>query len=421
MRQTWRWFGPADTISIPEIRQTGAEGIVSALHHIAPGDVWTSNEITKRKCEIEQAKAVGPKVRSMQAHEVVPQARSGEKKEPSGLTWDVVESVPVSETIKTKTGPVTDHYEAYRQSLRNLADQGLKTVCYNFMPILDWTRTDLAAQMPDGATAMRFDLLEFCIFDALLLARPGAEDDYPDAMLADARARHAGMSDAEKQKLVNNIVAGLPGANDSWTLDNVRAQLATYAAIDAGQLRQNLIDFLSEIVPTAEEVGIRLCCHPDDPPFSLLGLPRVMSTTDDYAAVLDAVDSPASGATLCTGSLGVRADFDPANFVQKLGPKIHFVHLRNTQRTEPAAGQKSSFYESEHLGGDTDMVATIGALLAEQKRRKAEGRADWQIPMRPDHGQAMLDDLTRNSMPGYPLIGRMRGLAELRGIMQALG
>ncbi|MFN3170450.1 MAG: mannonate dehydratase [Hyphomicrobiales bacterium] len=398
LRQTWRWFGPADTISIAEIRQTGAEGIVSALHHIAPGDVWTPDEIAKRKREIE-----------------------GTPDQPSGLTWNVIESVPVSETIKTKTGPVAQHYEAYRQSLRNLADQGLRTVCYNFMPILDWTRTDLAAKMPDGATAMRFDLLEFCIFDALLLARPGAEDNYPEDILDDARARHAGMSDADKQSLVNNIVAGLPGANDSWTLDDVRAQLATYADITADRLRQNLIDFLSEVVPTAEEVGIRLCCHPDDPPFSLLGLPRVMSTTDDYATVLDAIDSPANGATLCTGSLGVRADFDPVDFVERLGPKIHFVHLRNTRRTEPAAGQKSSFYESEHLGGDTDMVVTIGALLGEQKRRQAEGRTDWQIPMRPDHGQAMLDDLSRNSMPGYPLIGRMRGLAELRGIMQALG
>lgn len=371
---------------------------MSALHHVAPGEVWTPDEITKRKHAIE-----------------------GTPDNPSGLTWDVVESVPVSETIKTKAGPVADHYEAYRQSLRNLADQGLETVCYNFMPILDWTRTDLAAQMPDGATAMRFDMLEFCIFDALLLARPGAEHDYPGEMLERARAHHAGMSDADNQKLVNNIVAGLPGANDSWTLDDVRAQLATYADITADRLRQNLIDFLSEVVPTAEEVGIRLCCHPDDPPFSLLGLPRVMSTTDDYVNVIDTVSSPASGATLCTGSLGVRADFDPVDFVQKLGPKIHFVHLRNTRRTKPAAGMKSSFYESEHLGGDTDMVATIAGLMAEQKRRQSEGRADWQIPMRPDHGQAMLDDLTRNSMPGYPLIGRMRGLAELRGIMQALG
>ncbi|MEQ8657127.1 MAG: mannonate dehydratase [Hyphomicrobiales bacterium] len=398
LRQTWRWFGPADTISIPEIRQTGAEGIVSALHHIAPGEVWTPEEIAKRKREIE-----------------------GSPGSPSGLTWDVVESVPVSETIKTKTGPVSEHYEAYSLSLRNLADQGLKTVCYNFMPILDWTRTDLAAPMPDGATAMRFDMLEFCIFDALLLARPGANDDYPVEMLEDARAALASLSDADKQRLINNIVAGLPGANDSWTLDDVRAQLATYAAIDADRLRQNLIDFLIEVVPTAEEVGVRLCCHPDDPPFSLLGLPRVMSTTDDYLSVLNAVESASNGATLCTGSLGVREDFDPVDFVEKLGPKIHFVHLRNTRRTEPSAGLKSSFYESQHLGGDTDMVATIAALTAEQTRRKAEARADWQIPMRPDHGQAMLDDLNRNSMPGYPLIGRMRGLAELRGIMQALG
>lgn len=398
LRQTWRWFGPADTISIPQIRQTGAEGIVSALHHIPPGAVWTPDEISIRKRAIE-----------------------GTPDQPSNLTWDVVESVPVSETIKTKTGPVAEHYEAYRQSLRNLADLGLETVCYNFMPILDWTRTDLAAVMPDGATAMRFDLKEFCIFDTLLLARPGAAEDYPETMLEDARASHASMSDTDKQKLVNNIVAGLPGANDSWTLDDVRAQLATYAAITADRLRQNLIDFLSEVVPTAEKVGIRLCCHPDDPPFSLLGLPRVMSTTQDYRNVLNAVESPANGATLCTGSLGVRRDFNPVDFVEKLGPKVHFVHLRNTRCTEPSAGQKSSFYESEHLSGDTDMVATIAALMAEQKRRKAEGRPDWQIPMRPDHGQAMLDDLTRNSMPGYPLIGRMRGLAELRGVMAALG
>lgn len=397
MRQTWRWFGPADEISVAEVRQTGAQGIVSALHHILPGDVWPVEEIMKRQVEIETPP-------------------SG----PSGLTWDVVESVPVCEAIKTKTGPVADDYEAYRQSLRNLATCGIRTVCYNFMPVLDWTRTNLAAQQPGGATAMHFDLLDFCVFDAFLLQRPAVKNDYPAAFLADAEARFATLSDSQRQALVNNIVAGLPGANDSWTLDDVRSHLGTYAAIDGETLRANLIDFLSEIVPTAQELGIRLCCHPDDPPFPLLGLPRVMSSSDDYIHVLNTVDSPNNGATLCTGSLGVAEGFDPVDFVQKLGPKIHFVHLRNTRRLAPAAGERSSFYESEHLDGDTDMVATIRALMGEEQRRKAEGRSDWEIPMRPDHGQAQLADLDRPLQPGYPLIGRMRGLAELRGVMKAV-
>lgn len=397
MIETWRWFGPADTISIPEIRQTGATGIVSALHHLAPGEVWTASEIETRKRAIEGTSDV-----------------------PSGLTWDVVESVPVSEDIKTKSGNVKEHYEAYRQSLRALADVGLETVCYNFMPILDWTRTSLNKQMPDGASAMAFDLVDFCVFDALLLARPGATDDYPVDIIDASGARHSAMSDTQRQALVSNIVAGLPGANEGWTLDDVRLQLATYANISADTLRQNLIDFLSEVVPTAEEVGIRLCCHPDDPPFSLMGLPRIMSTESDYAYVMDMVDRPANGVTLCTGSLGVRADFDAVSFVERLASRIHFVHLRNTTRHAPQSPDKVSFYEAEHLGGDTDMVATLRALLAEEKRRKAEGRSDWQIPMRPDHGHAMLDDFNRDSQPGYPLIGRLRGLAELRGIIQAL-
>ncbi len=397
LKQTWRWFGPADTISIPEIRQTGAQGIVSALHHIPPGEVWSHGEIAKRKNAIE-----------------------GREDMPTGLTWDVVESVPVSEAIKTQTGPVNEHINAYKQTLRNLAGQGIEVVCYNFMPILDWTRTNLAATMPDGASAMAFDLIDFCVFDTFLLERPGATDDFPEAMMEEARARHAGMSDDAKTVLVNTIVAGLPGANDSWTLDDVRAQLTTYQGIDAIQLRSNLIDFLAEVVQVAEEVGVRLCCHPDDPPFSLLGLPRVMSSQEDYLAVLDLVNIPANGATLCTGSLGVSQNFDPVSFVEQLGSRIHFVHLRNTVRQGPSAGDKHSFHESAHLEGDTNMVATIGALIGEQNRRLSVGRMDWQIPMRPDHGHAMLDDFKRNSQPGYPLIGRMRGLAELRGIMAAL-
>lgn len=396
MRQTWRWFGPADTISIAEVRQTGAEGIVSALHHIKPGEVWAPEEIAKRQ-------------------DAITHPNGG----PSSLTWDVVESVPVSEAIKTQTGPVKDHYEAYRQSLRNLADAGIATVCYNFMPVLDWTRTQLAAPMPDGATAMLFDLTDLCLFDVFLLTRGGAQDDYPEAMLTAAEERHAALSDAGKKALVDNIVAGLPGANDAWTLDDVRQHLTTYAGLSANRLRQNLIDFLAEIVPTAEQVGIRLCCHPDDPPFPLLGLPRVMSTEDDYAYAMDAVGSAHSGITFCTGSLGVDPRFNPVRFIERLGTHIHFVHLRNTKRLDTLADGRSSFFEAAHLDGDTDMAATVKALMDEQARRRRDGREDWQIPMRPDHGQAMLDDLTRNSMPGYPLIGRMRGLAELRGLMAA--
>lgn len=391
MRQTWRWFGPADTISIAEIRQTGAAGIVSALHHIPSGAVWSEAEIARRKAEIETG---------------------------SGLTWDVVESLPVSEAIKTQTGPWLDHIAAYRDSLRNLAATGPKTICYNFMPVLDWTRTALRAPLPHGGTAMRFDLTDFAMFDLHLLARPGAAEDYTDAVRADAARRFAETDDTARAQLVNNIVAGLPGANDSWSLDDVRALLATYSGIDARRLRQNLIDFLAEVAPVAEGLGLRLCCHPDDPPFSLMGLPRVMSDLADYRAVLEAVDLPANGVTFCTGSLGVRADFDPVAFVETLGARIHFVHLRNTRRD--GNGNRVSFMESDHLAGDTDMVATLRALLAEEHRRKAEGRADWELPMRPDHGHDLLDDHRRASQPGYPLIGRMKGLAELRGVIAAL-
>lgn len=394
MKETWRWFGPADEITIPEIRQTGAAGIVSALHHIPSGEVWTVAEIEARKAQIEGAG--------------------------SGLTWDVVESLPVSEAIKTRTGPVRAHYAAYRDSLKALATCGIRTVCYNFMPVLDWTRTELRAALPTGGTTMKFDLVDFAVFDLHLLARDGAAGDYSEPIRAAAGQRLASLDDAARRALVSNIVAGLPGANERWTLEDVRAQLATYDGITPDRLRRHLIDFLSEVVPTAEALGLRLCCHPDDPPFPLLGLPRVMSSTADYMQVLDAVDSPASGATLCTGSLGVASGFDPLAFVEALGPRIHFVHLRNTLREGPADGMRVSFHEAEHLGGDTEMVPTIRALMAEETRRKAEGRADWQIPMRPDHGQSLLSDLDRPMMPGYPLIGRMRGLAELRGIMAAL-
>jgi mannonate dehydratase len=394
MKQTWRWFGPSDAISIGEILQTGATGIVSALHHVPTGQVWPVADIKRRQQEIERP--------------------SGH---PSGLTWDVVESVPVSDAIKSQTGPMRDHLEAYKSSLRNLAACGIKTVCYNFMPVLDWTRTSLNHPLPNGGTAMRFDLVDFVAFDCFLLRRQGAEADYLAETLEAAGKRFALLSDAEQGRLSGNIVAGLPGANNNWSLEDVRRQLEAYAGMTPEKLCVHLIDFLSEIVPVAEDLGVRLCCHPDDPPFPLLGLPRVLSSLADYAKVLAAVESPANGVTFCTGSLGVSERFDPVDFIQQLGHRIHFVHLRNTTRDGPNDHNRSSFSESEHLAGDTDMVATIRALMEEERRRRAHGRSDHEIPMRPDHGHALLSDLERPLQPGYPLIGRMRGLAELRGVM----
>ncbi|MBI1219412.1 MAG: mannonate dehydratase [Rhodobacteraceae bacterium] len=398
MKQTWRWFGPHDTVSVDEMLQAGVQGVVSALHHLSPGTVWPVEEIRKRQQQIA-SRADGT---------------------PSGLGWDVVESLVVSETVKTKGAAYADHIAAWKTSLENLAACGIATVCYNFMPVLDWTRTRLRAPMPHGGTAMLFDLVDFAAFDIHLLARAQAAEDHGPEIAAAAGARFAAMDDAARRALRDNIVAGLPGANDSWTLDQIRALLATYAPISRDMLAQNLIDFLSEVVPTAERLGLRLCCHPDDPPFPLMGLPRVMSTEADFAHTLTAIDSPANGATLCTGSFGVAPGFDAPGFVQRHGSRIAFVHLRNTTRIAPATATRTSFYEAAHLDGDTDMVATIRALLAEEARRRAAGRADWQLPMRPDHGQDILDDLKRKSMPGYPLIGRMRGLAELRGVMAAL-
>jgi len=396
MRETWRWFGPADEIKIAEIVQTGAQGIVSALHHVPTGDVWTPEEIAKRKREIE-----------------------GTAEAPSGLTWDVVESLPVSEAIKTQTGPWRDHIAAYRESLANLAAAGIEVICYNFMPVLDWTRTDLRAPVKGGGTAMRFDLLDFAVFDLHILARHGAEADYPEALRDAAARRFAECGDAISEDLARNIVAGLPGSAEHWSLDDVRGALARYDGIDPDRLRANLTEFLEQVVPTAERLGMRLCCHPDDPPFSLLGLPRIVSTVEDYARLVESVPSPANGITLCTGSLGVDLGFDPVSFVERLGEHIHFVHLRNTPREALHFG-RWSFTESAHLAGDTDMVATIRALMAEERRRAGAGRADAIIPMRPDHGHALLSDLDRPVMPGYPLIGRMRGLAELRGVMAAV-
>ena len=396
MRQTWRWFGPNDTASVDDMLQSGVEGVVSALHHVPTGAVWPPEEIAKRQSEIGRR-------------------RDGEA---SGLAWEVVESLPVSEDIKKQDGNWRDHIANYRISMENIAAAGIGVICYNFMPVLDWTRTDLAWRLPHGGTCMRFDLIDFAAFDLFILARKGAHADYRDDVAGRAKARFATMSDERKGELARNVTCGLPGAAENLTLEGVRAHLAEYDGIDADRLRHNLIVFLEEVVPTAERLGLRLCCHPDDPPFPLLGLPRVMSTEADYRAVLAAVDSPANGITLCSGSLGARPDNDLPGMMERLGHRVHFLHLRNV--TRDTADQVGSFYEAEHLDGDVDMVALIGAILREEARREAEGRADHQIPMRPDHGQDILDDLGRQSQPGYPTIGRMKGLAELRGVMRAL-
>ncbi|KIT14996.1 mannonate dehydratase [Jannaschia aquimarina] len=395
MKQTWRWFGPNDPIPLAYLKQAGVEGVVTALHDVPPGEVWTSERIARRVDRIAQAPG-----------------------HPT-LDWTVAESLPVSEAIKTKGPDRATHIAAYRESLRNLAAAGVEVVCYNFMPVLDWTRTELNAPMSHGGTAMAFDLARFVAFDVHILARPGARDDYGEAILDAADQLSFEMSDTDRGTLLDTIVKGLPGAAESWGLSELRERLSAYDAIDATALRSNLDDFLADVIPESERLGLRLCCHPDDPPFPLLGLPRIVSSRADYKRLVDAVPSPANGITFCTGSPGVADDFDGAAFVEALGGHIHFVHLRNTRRREPRDGLRVGFHEAEHLDGDTDMVATIRALMREQARRLAEGRTDWRIPMRPDHGQTILTDDPATATPGYPLAGRARGLAEIRGVMAA--
>ncbi|WP_145110551.1 mannonate dehydratase [Cereibacter sediminicola] len=396
MRQTWRWFGPKDLVSVDDMRQAGVEGVVSALHHIPTGALWTPDEIARRQRQIG----------------VMTDGSA------SGLNWEVVESLPVSEDIKKQKGDWRAHVETWKASMQNLRAAGIEVICYNFMPVLDWTRTDLAWRRPSGATCMRFDLPDFAAFDIHILERPGAAEDLPEWVVAEAALRFSEMDEDRKAALARNVVFGLPGAAEQFTLEDVRRHLAEYAGMSAETLRRHLIDFLSEVAPLAEEIGVRLCCHPDDPPFPLLGLPRVMSTEADYAAVMAAVDLKANGITLCTGSLGARPDNDLPGMMERMGERVHFLHLRNV--TLEGDDLRNSFFEDGHLEGGTDMVAMIAAVLAEERRREAEGRADISIPMRPDHGQDILDDLGRKGQPGYPAIGRLKGLAELRGIMTAL-
>ncbi|MBL4811872.1 MAG: mannonate dehydratase [Rhodobacteraceae bacterium] len=396
MRQFWRWFGPQDQVTIADVRQAGAEGIVSALHHVPTGAVWQTRDIEQRQADVAQ--------------------RSDGT--PSGLSWGVVESLPVSEQIKQQSGDWRADIAAYKQSLHNLAAAGIEVICYNFMPILDWTRTDLTYRLPSGATCMRFDLIDFAAFDLFILERPGAVDDFPAELREEAARRHAHMDDAARTALLRNIVFGLPGAAEAFTLEQVREQLAIYAEISEATLQRNLFAFIEEVAPVAQSLGLRLCCHPDDPPFGLLGLPRVMSTQSQYQQLLDAVDVMANGITLCSGSLGARPDNDLPQMMRQLGDRVHFLHLRNVQRESQDI--RGSFHEAEHLGGDTDMVALIAAVLDEEAARRAAGRADASIPFRPDHGQDILDDQNRQAQPGYPAIGRLKGLAELRGVITAL-
>ncbi|MCX5513525.1 mannonate dehydratase [Kaistia algarum] len=392
MEQCWRWFGPEDAVTLDHVKQAGATGIVTALHHIYDGRAWTLDDVLARKAIIEAA----------------------------GLRWSVCESIPVPSEIKLRNGAYREKIDAWKGSLVSLAQGGIDTICYNFMPVVDWTRTNLMWKRPTGGYALRFDMVDFVTYDVHILKRPNAAASYSDDLLKAASTRAASISTDEEDRLEKNIIAGLPGGEDSFTREGIARQIARFDGLGHAEMQEHLIEFVKEIAPLAEELGVRLGIHADDPPFSLFGLPRVVSTAADARHLLSTVDIPANGLTLCAGSYGARPDNDLPAMAEEFGPRVHFVHLRNV--TREADG---SFFEDDHLAGGTNMVDLIVALTREERRRKAEGRTDTAIPMRPDHGHLLVDDIDKVEKgmrvnPGYSCIGRLKGLAELRGVMQAV-
>jgi mannonate dehydratase len=388
MKQTWRWFGPEDTVTLANIVQAGATGVVTALDHIVTGEPWPLADIQARKKMIEEA----------------------------GLSWEVVESVPLHNDIKTGSGNYLQLIENYKESIRNLGQCDIRCICYNFMPVVDWTRTSLNYALPNKSEALRFEMVDFAAYDLHVLQRPGAEQSYSSDIAEQAKIRFDSMSQADIGILEKNIIAGLPGGEGSYDRAGILSTIEKFASIDTEDYRQNLLNFLNEIIPAAEEAGVQMAIHPDDPPFSLFGLPRVVSTADDARALLEKVPSVANGLTMCAGSYGARSDNDLVAMVREFGPRIYFVHLRNIKREK-----HGSFYESEHLDGDNDIVGLVQALLSEERDRSAKLKPETEIPMRPDHGHTLASELGDPAIrPGYSFAGRMKGLAELRGVIHTV-
>jgi mannonate dehydratase len=387
MKETWRWFGPEDPVTLDHVKQAGATGIVSALHHLYRGEAWPLHEVLKRRDEIVAA----------------------------GFAWSVVESIPIHNSIKLRSGPYQPYVDAWKDTLAAVAKAGVGIVCYNFMPVVDWTRTDLAWRLPTTGYALRFDAVDFAAYDVCILKRKRAEADYSEERMRAARERYASMSERRKDELERTIIAGLPGAEASYTRETIGRLIAEYESVTPGELRNNLIAFLREVAPVAQGLGVRLAIHPDDPPWSLFGLPRVVSAAEDVEAIFAGCDTATNGLTFCVGSFGARADNDLLAMVREFSSLIHFVHLRQVTR-EP----DGSFHEAEHLAGSSDILGVIRALLEEEALRRRAGRGDHEIPMRPDHGHLLADDIGKKVNPGYSLVGRLKGLAELRGVMQGM-